>query len=53
MFNIASYQEGYQDGYSDAKAFYEKKIEVIHIHQLAKPDDVKDIDFPGTSRENK
>lgn len=57
MFNIASYQEGYTDGFYDgyekAKAEYQKKIEVITIHKFAKDKDVADLDFPGTSREDK
>ena len=57
MFNIASYQEGFNDGYSSgyeaAKKEYEQKIEVIETHIFAVPGDVKDIDFPGNSRENK
>ena len=28
-------------------------IEVTEIHQFAKPDDVNNIDFPGTNREDK
>ena len=28
-------------------------IEVIEIHKFASPDDVADLDFPGTSREDK
>ena len=52
MFNIASYQEGYTDGFNDgyekAKAEYEKKIEVITIHKFAKPEGVKDLDFPNS-----
>ena len=31
----------------------EVKIEVIEKHTFAKPDEVEDIDFPGTGRENK
>lgn len=49
MFNIASYQEGYTDGFNDgyekAKAEYEKKIEVITIHKFAKAEDVSNVRF--------
>ena len=31
----------------------EVKIEVIEKHTFAKPDEVEDIDFPGTGREDK
>ena len=29
------------------------KVEITEIHRFAKPDDVNNVDFPGTGREDK